>query len=70
MTPGSISRTRTERKLDWGAWLYEVTKAELLDIIKPRPAGGERQQEWDAQHARLAELPEDGRYGVVWVECY
>ena len=71
ITPGSISRTRTERALDWGARLYEVSKAELVELIEHRPDdSGTRQEDWDAQHSHLAELPEDGRYGVVWMECY
>jgi len=71
ITPGSISRTRKEHQLDWGARLYEVSKTELLDLIEPRPNDASmRQNEWDAQHARLAALPDDGRYGVIWMECY
>ena len=67
----SVSETREQRQLDWGATLYEVTKAELLDlIIKPRPTHGEVEPAWDRQHARLAALPDDGKYGVVWIECY
>lgn len=71
ITPGLISRTRKERALDWGARLYEVSKAELLDLIESRPEdSGTRQKDWDAQHSYLAALSEDGRYGVVWMECY
>jgi hypothetical protein len=70
ITPGSISRKRKERTLDWGARLYEVSKAELLGLLESRPESDTRQEDWDAQHTRLAELPEDGRYGVIWMECY
>jgi hypothetical protein len=69
-TPDSIARTREARQLDWGARLYEVTKAELLALVAARPDPGARQQEWDAQHADLAKLPEGDRYGVIWMECY
>ena len=68
--PASLSRTREMRQLDWGAYLYEVTKAELLDLMKRRPDSGSDPRDWDAEHSRLANLPEDGRYGVVWMECY
>ena len=37
ITPGSVSRTRKERALDWGARLYEVSKAELLELMESRP---------------------------------
>ena len=71
ITPGSISRTRKERALDWSARLYEVSKAELLELMESRPEdSGPRQKDWDAEHSHLAELPEDGRYGVIWMECY
>lgn len=50
----------------------------LRDPIGRRPEYSAVDQEWDRpyreaeerQNALLDSLPEDGRYGVVWVEVY
>ena len=71
-------RERRRHQLDWGAVFYEVSKDELRRLIGLRPDYSDIRADWDEpfctaereQNALLDALPDDGRYGVVWVECY
>jgi hypothetical protein len=53
---------RPYRQLDWGAFLYEVTMEEVRRLTRDDP------------HLRFRRgetyLPDDDRYGIVWMECY
>ena len=67
---------RPHRRLDWGAYMYELSLDEIRQLIGPRP-DADRKHEWPDRaeheaksHAMLDSLSPDGRYAVVWMECY
>jgi hypothetical protein len=74
--PPAWLRDRPGRQLDWGAWMYEISLAEVRHLIGPRTNYADLREDWDRsfreaeahQNALLALLPEDGRYAVVWME--
>jgi hypothetical protein len=56
--------------------MYELSLAEVRQLIGPRTNYADRLEDWDRpfqdaeahQNALLASLPEGGRYAVVWME--
>lgn len=78
LAPPQWLRERPSRQLDWGAFLYEVSLAEVRRRVEPRTNYADIREDWDRpfrearerQDALLASLPEDGRYAVLWIECY
>lgn len=55
---------RERDQIDWGTFRYEVTKAELLQLV----AAPSNLISVEQQDKLLASLPEDGRYAVEWEE--
>lgn len=74
--PPAWLHDRPERQLDWGAWMVELSLAEVRRLIGPRTNYADFREDWDRpfleaearQNAILASLPEDERYAVVWME--
>lgn len=67
LPPFSRDRLREARQLDWGAFLYEMTKEELIALAHEPPWLAETQSAAD-QRAMLARLRDDECYGIVYVE--
>lgn len=73
--PPDWLRTNPCHWLDWGAVVFEVSKADVIRLIGPRPDFSSVSEESDRPFRELAErqdallmsLPE-GHYGVVWME--
>lgn len=71
-------RDRPRRQLDWGAWMYEVSLADVRRLIGPEPNYADIKDEWnrpfreaeERQNSLLDSLPENDRYAVVWMEAY
>ena len=67
---------RPHRRLDWGAEMYELSLDEVRRLIGPRPDADRKHDGPDLaergaeSHAMLDSLSPDGRYAVVWMECY
>jgi hypothetical protein len=62
--PAWVHERSTERQLDWGASLYSgLTKADVQKLTRA-PTNDQEQREL------LANLSENERYGVVYVEIY
>jgi hypothetical protein len=62
---------RPRVNLDWGAWLYEASLAEVRRLIRSRRSDDPIFREIEEkQNTILDALPADARYGVIWVECY
>ena len=55
--PAWLSKTRKSRVLDWGSWLYEMSKVEVLELLEIAS---------DTPFAKS--LADDARYAVVWSE--
>jgi hypothetical protein len=74
--PPDWLRGNRHKRLDWGATLWEVTKADLARLIGARVNYSAINEEWDRpfrekeerQTALFASLSDDDRYGVVWME--
>ena len=67
---------RPHRRLDWGAEMHEMSLDEIRRLIGPRPDADRKHDGPDLaergaeSHAMLDSLSPDGRYAVVWMECY
>jgi len=67
---------RPHRRLDWGAEMYELSLDEVRRLIGLRPDADRKHDGPDLaergaeSHAMLDSLSPDGRYAVVWMECY
>jgi hypothetical protein len=63
-------RERPSTQLDWGAWLTEVSANELRELFTRDQQIDHVQATIREQDERLAALPADDRYGLVFVEDY
>ena len=59
------------RLLDWGAWLYEVTREDLLRILAEvgPPRNDWRQEKMQQELSLVGDLDPDRRYGLIWIEA-
>ena len=48
-------------QVDWGSYAWKCSKAEFVDYLKMRELKVSKELDWDS-------LPEDGQYGVVFIE--
>ena len=74
VAPGWLE-DRPHRRLDWGAEMHEMSLDEIRRLIGPRPDADRKDDglnlaERAKSHAMLDSLSPDGRYAVVWMECY
>ncbi len=65
-------RAIEDRQLDWGAFLFPVSRQQLLEIFAE---GAELRRGFsaslpEAPARRLEDLPPDDDYGIVLIECY
>ncbi len=63
-------RERPGTQLDWGAWLTEISLDELRELFTRDLRTDHVQEAIRSQDERLAGLPAEGRYGLVYVEDY
>jgi len=61
---------RGSQQLDWGAFLYVVSKEELLCIYGERPTGIPWKEEHERKQWNKLKRLRDREYGLVVIECY
>jgi hypothetical protein len=65
--PYKLPGKRVSRQLDWGAWLEEVSPADVL-LITPRPNISWLQDGWQLQRRLIDELDPADCYAVIQIE--
>ena len=58
------------KRLDWGAYLYNVTPDDVRQLLHDNPPMDWAKEDWQRQLDLVDSLDPEGRYGVIWIECY